>query len=101
MMSCIKYVVDQLVQWLQYTNLQNGTLKVKDLILKMKYLNWFKIFAEMFFSAKWILFFINVRLCIKMADLTGFLKEMRKQLKASDVDKIKYLLQSDSGKLNM
>lgn len=54
----------------------------------------------MFFSAKWISFFINVRLCIKMADLTRFLKEMRKQLKTSDVEQIKHLLKYDSGKLN-
>lgn len=101
MMSCIEYVVDQLVQWLQNTSLQYGASKVKDFILKMKYLDRSKLYAEMFFSAKWISFFINVRLCIKMADLTRFLKEMRKQLKTSDVEQIKHLLKYDSGKLNM
>ena len=36
-----------------------------------------------------------------MADVTGFLKEMQKQLKPSDVEYIKFLMKSDSGKLNM
>ena len=36
-----------------------------------------------------------------MADVTDFLREMRKQLKPSDINDIKFLLKGYSGKLNM